>query len=145
MAALAHLGVGLAAKQIAPEISAGYLVLGAYLLDLLWLAFYLAGLAQHPKRDFMSRTHWRDVRARSFQPLGGGLPYSPYDGRKYPGSRAAAVVRWSDASGAGFVPHEARSEHRRIRRVGAGNCHLCFRAKKAEAEAGEWRSSRNLI
>ena len=40
MAALAHLGVGLAAKRIVPEIPVGYLVLGAYVLDILWFAFY---------------------------------------------------------------------------------------------------------
>jgi len=58
MAALGHLGVGLAAKRAAPEIPVGYLVLGAYALDLLWFAFYFAGIAQHPKRDLMYPTVW---------------------------------------------------------------------------------------
>lgn len=58
MAALGHLGVGLAAKPVAPEIPVGYLVAGAYALDLLWFAFYFAGIAQHPKRDYMYPTVW---------------------------------------------------------------------------------------
>jgi hypothetical protein len=49
MAALAHLGVGLAAKRIAPEINVGYLILGAYALDILWCGFALAGLEPTPK------------------------------------------------------------------------------------------------
>jgi len=49
MAALAHLGVGLAAKRIAPEIPVGYLVLGAYALDLVWGVFAVAGLEPYPK------------------------------------------------------------------------------------------------
>src|SRR5271166_5224373 len=35
MAAIAHLGVGLAAKPLAPEINVGWLVLGNCVLDLL--------------------------------------------------------------------------------------------------------------
>jgi hypothetical protein len=46
MAALAHLGVGLAAKRIAPAIPAGYLVFGAYALDFLWFGFF-AGIPSH--------------------------------------------------------------------------------------------------
>jgi len=58
MAALGHLGVGLAAKRIAPEIPVGYLVLGAYVLDVLWFAFYFAGIHQHPKQGYMYPTAW---------------------------------------------------------------------------------------
>ena len=39
MAALGHLSVGLAAKRAAPEVPVGYLILGAYVLDILWFAF----------------------------------------------------------------------------------------------------------
>ena len=46
MAALAHLGVGLTAKPIAPEISVGWLVFGAYTLDSVWAAFRIAGVDQ---------------------------------------------------------------------------------------------------
>ena len=49
MAGLAHLGVGLAAKRIAPQIPVGCLVLGAYALDVVWCAFAAAGLEQYPK------------------------------------------------------------------------------------------------
>ena len=58
MAALAHLGVGLAAKRIAPEIPVGYLILGSYAIDVLWFAFYFGGIHLHPKRDFMYPTVW---------------------------------------------------------------------------------------
>ena len=58
MAALAHLGIGLAAKRIVPEIPVGYLVLGAYVLDILWFAFYFVGIEQHPKRDYIYPTVW---------------------------------------------------------------------------------------
>jgi hypothetical protein len=49
MAALAHLGIGLALKRIAPEIPVGYLVLGAYALDVVWCVFATAGLEPFPK------------------------------------------------------------------------------------------------
>ena len=58
MAALAHLGVGLAAKRVATEIPVGYLVLGAYALDFLWFASYFAGIEQHPKRSYIYPTVW---------------------------------------------------------------------------------------
>jgi hypothetical protein len=58
MAALAHLGVGLAAKRIAPEIPVGYLVLGAYALDFLWCGFWLAGIEQYPKPSGMAPPVW---------------------------------------------------------------------------------------
>ena len=69
MAALAHLGVGLAAKRVAPEIPVGYLVLGAYALDLLWFAFCFAGIEQHPKLGYMYPTVWTHSLLRSlFEP-----------------------------------------------------------------------------
>lgn len=49
MAAIAHLGVGLAAKPFAPEINVGYLILGNYVLDLLWFGFAAVGLETWPK------------------------------------------------------------------------------------------------
>jgi len=49
MAALGHVGVGFAAKRIAPEIPVGYLILGAWGLDVVWCIFWAAGLEQYPK------------------------------------------------------------------------------------------------
>lgn len=49
MAALGHLGVGLAAKWAAPEIPVGYLILGAYALDVVWCVFAAAGVEPYPK------------------------------------------------------------------------------------------------
>ena len=58
MAALAHLGVGLAAKRIAPEIPVGFLVLGAYALDVVWGVFCVAGLEHYPKPGNMLPAVW---------------------------------------------------------------------------------------
>jgi hypothetical protein len=49
MAGLAHLGVGLAAKPLAPQVNVGYLILGAYALDVVWFGCYLAGLEAFPR------------------------------------------------------------------------------------------------
>jgi hypothetical protein len=49
MAALGHLGVGLAAKRFAPEVPVGYLILGAYALDVVWFACFGLGLEPLPK------------------------------------------------------------------------------------------------
>lgn len=58
MAAIAHLGVGFAAKRIAPEIPVGYLLLGSEVLDLLWFGFYFAGIKQHPAQGFLYANVW---------------------------------------------------------------------------------------
>jgi hypothetical protein len=44
MAALAHLGVGLAAKRVRPAVPLAVLVLCAWTLDLVWAGFWLAGM-----------------------------------------------------------------------------------------------------
>lgn len=49
MAGLAHLGLGLAAKRIAPKIPLGVLITGAYAIDIIWGIFFLAGLEHLPK------------------------------------------------------------------------------------------------
>ena len=49
MAAIGHLGVGLAAKAVAPEVNVGYLILGNYVLDILWFGFAAVGLETWPK------------------------------------------------------------------------------------------------
>ena len=49
MAALAHFGVGLAAKRVAPSVPRGVLMLGVWLLDLLWGLFFLVGLEHLPE------------------------------------------------------------------------------------------------
>ncbi len=58
MAALTHIGVGLAAKRIAPEIPVGYLILGASALDILWFAFFLVGIEQYPKPTGVAPPVW---------------------------------------------------------------------------------------
>jgi hypothetical protein len=49
LAAIAHLGIGLAAKPFAPEINVGYLILGNYVLDFLWYGFAAVGLETWPR------------------------------------------------------------------------------------------------
>ena len=44
MAGIAHLGIGLAAKQAAPKINLGVLLLTSEALDILWGIFALAGI-----------------------------------------------------------------------------------------------------
>ncbi len=48
MAAFAHLGIGFAAKPLAPYVNVGWLVLGNEVLDILWGAFYWSGLESAP-------------------------------------------------------------------------------------------------
>jgi len=50
MAGIAHLSIGLAAKPLAPEVNSCWLILGNYLLDLMWFGFVAAGLELWPKR-----------------------------------------------------------------------------------------------
>ncbi len=44
MAGLAHVGVGLAAKRFAPKVPVGVLLLGAYVIDIVWGVFFVAGV-----------------------------------------------------------------------------------------------------
>jgi hypothetical protein len=44
MAGLAHMGVGLAAKPAAPKIPLALLIVCAYVIDILWAVFFLAGI-----------------------------------------------------------------------------------------------------
>lgn len=48
MAALAHLGVGLASKRLAPSVPLAVLVAGAWALDVLWGVFFALGLEHLP-------------------------------------------------------------------------------------------------
>jgi hypothetical protein len=44
MAGLAHVGVGLAAKRFAPNVPVGILLLGAYVIDIVWGVFFVVGV-----------------------------------------------------------------------------------------------------
>lgn len=48
MAALAHLGVGLAAKRAAPGLPLYVLILAAWAIDLVWAGFWLLGVEHLP-------------------------------------------------------------------------------------------------
>lgn len=58
MAGLAHLGVGLAAKRVAPNVNAGVLVGAAYAIDIVWAGFWAAGLEHFPGSGAVSTAPW---------------------------------------------------------------------------------------
>jgi hypothetical protein len=49
MAGIAHAGVGLAAKRFAPKAPLGLLMVGTYLIDVIWGFFFVAGIERLPK------------------------------------------------------------------------------------------------
>jgi hypothetical protein len=48
MAGIAHAAVGLAAKPLVPQVNVGWLILGTFLLDILYFAFWCVGLETWP-------------------------------------------------------------------------------------------------
>jgi len=58
MASLTHLGVGLAAKRIAPRIPVWILIVAAYAIDLLWGVFFFAGLEAMPGQGPATTNPW---------------------------------------------------------------------------------------
>jgi hypothetical protein len=58
MAGLAHLGVGMAAKAIAPNVPVGVLVVAAYAIDIVWAGFWAAGVEHHPSSRLDSTAPW---------------------------------------------------------------------------------------
>lgn len=58
MAALTHLGVGLAAKRIAPKTPVIVLILAAYAIDLIWAVFYFAGIEHMPEPNPVTTNPW---------------------------------------------------------------------------------------
>jgi hypothetical protein len=58
MAALAHAGVGLVAKRLAPSIPLGVLLVGAYLIDIVWALFWSSGLDHFPARGVEVPAPW---------------------------------------------------------------------------------------
>lgn len=57
MAGIAHLGVGLASKRIAPKVPLGVLLIGAYAIDIIWGIFFFAGIEHFPKPGLVSTAH----------------------------------------------------------------------------------------
>jgi hypothetical protein len=58
MAGLAHMGVGLAAKRVAPKIPLVYLLIGAYVIDIIWGVFYFTGVEQYPGAGISAAAPW---------------------------------------------------------------------------------------
>lgn len=58
MAGLAHTGVGLAAKYIAPKVPLWVLLVGAYAIDILWGVFFLAGIEHYPAPGIVATSQW---------------------------------------------------------------------------------------
>jgi hypothetical protein len=58
MAALAHLGVGLAAKPAAPKVPVVVLVVSAYAIDFIWGVFFFTGLERLPESNSPTTNPW---------------------------------------------------------------------------------------
>jgi hypothetical protein len=58
MAALAHLGVGLAAKPAAPKIPVVVLVISAYVIDFIWGVFFFMGIERMPEPNSPTTNPW---------------------------------------------------------------------------------------
>ncbi len=58
MAALAHAGVGFAAKRVLPSVPLWLLLFGAYLIDVVWAVFWFAGLDHFPARGIEVPAPW---------------------------------------------------------------------------------------
>jgi len=58
MAGLAHAAVGLAAKPLVPKVNVGWLILGTYMLDILWIAFWGVGLEIWPAKPGAHPLWW---------------------------------------------------------------------------------------
>ena len=58
MAALAHAGIGLASKRIAPGVPVWILVIAAYVIDFIWGIFFFAGIEHMPFPDSPTTNPW---------------------------------------------------------------------------------------
>lgn len=58
MAAMTHLGIGLAAKKIAPKTPVLVLILAANLIDIIWGVFFFLGLENMPDPQKAAINYW---------------------------------------------------------------------------------------
>ena len=58
MAGIAHVAVGLAAKPLIPEVTVGWLILGTFVLDILYFAFLAVGLEVWPANPAAHPPWW---------------------------------------------------------------------------------------
>jgi hypothetical protein len=58
MAGLAHLGIGLASKRLAPELPLGVLLVCAYAIDLMFSIFWIIGIEEMPKSGSTPWNPW---------------------------------------------------------------------------------------
>jgi hypothetical protein len=58
MAGLAHLGVGLAAKPVAPKVPLVVLLVSAYVIDIVWGVFFFAGIEHLPQPGLTTTSPW---------------------------------------------------------------------------------------
>ena len=54
MPAMAHIGVGLAAKRVAPEINVGWLILAAEFIEVIFMILWALGVETIPTDDIGS-------------------------------------------------------------------------------------------
>ena len=90
MAGAAHLGVALAAKRVAPRTPLWVLVLGSYLIDLVFMAFVAAGKERMPGRL------WRAApAAEGVAPAAGGSSTAPSGDAPAADIEAVCTNPWS--------------------------------------------------
>jgi len=58
MAGLAHMGVSLAAKPIAPKMPLVVLLVSAYVIDIVWSIFFFAGIEHLPTPSLVATNPW---------------------------------------------------------------------------------------
>jgi hypothetical protein len=58
MAGLAHAGVGLASKRVAPTVPVWILIVAAYVIDFIWGIFFLAGIEHLPQPGSTTTSPW---------------------------------------------------------------------------------------
>ncbi len=58
MAGITHLGIGLAAKRVAPKTPVILLILAAYAIDMIWAVFYFIGIERLPEPEPVTTNPW---------------------------------------------------------------------------------------
>ncbi|NQV49299.1 MAG: hypothetical protein HQ507_02290 [Candidatus Marinimicrobia bacterium] len=58
MPAIAHIGVGLAAKRVAPSINVGWLILAAEFIEVIFMILWAAGIETIPTNETGSYSPW---------------------------------------------------------------------------------------
>ncbi len=58
MPGIAHLGIGLASKRIAPKVPLWILLVSTYFIDIIFMVFFIFGLEQFPESNQSTKAIW---------------------------------------------------------------------------------------